>query len=333
MAADVVGTVTINGGFITDVPKPAGTPTTGDRYVVFVGQQDQGSTPPTVTVTGFTPLGTNQGVTGFPGAYWYWQGFDVDQASVPAGSNFSIGGLGGQWTYAFAALIREVTGTVVVGTPVDASGSPLSVNVGSLTAPASGALALLMYMDYDGGAGTPTTPTNGTWTREAMASSNAGAFYSQVFAAGATGAVTVYPISTQRMSAIMFLFEQTGGAPAAPDAPIAPVIDAAWNSKLHAYLATPPANNGAAITDYVWQYSTDNATWTTFTDGTSTALDVMITGRTNGTPYYVHVAAVNSAGTSSYSASSAAVAPVVSGKYLSIGSGKLKVSGEVGLKL
>jgi hypothetical protein len=59
-------------------------------------------------------------------------------------------------------------------------------------------------------------------------------------------------------------------------------------------------------TDYVVQYSTDDATWTTFADGTSSATTATVTGLTNGTLYYFRVAAVNSLGTGTFSASATA---------------------------
>ena len=62
-----------------------------------------------------------------------------------------------------------------------------------------------------------------------------------------------------------------------------------------------PDNGGASITDYIIQYSTDNSTWSTFSDGTSTTTSSTVTGLTNGQQYYFKVAAVNSVGTGTYS--------------------------------
>jgi hypothetical protein len=74
---------------------------------------------------------------------------------------------------------------------------------------------------------------------------------------------------------------------------------------------TPQANNGNSITDYVIQYSNDSgSTWTTFSDGTSTATTATVTGLTNGTAYVFRVAAVSAAGQGDYSSASAAVTPV-----------------------
>jgi hypothetical protein len=74
--------------------------------------------------------------------------------------------------------------------------------------------------------------------------------------------------------------------------------------------SAPASNGGAAITDYVVQYSTSSGgSYTTFSDGTSTTRSATVTGLSNNTTYYFKVAAVNSAGTSSYSTVSAGVTP------------------------
>jgi hypothetical protein len=60
---------------------------------------------------------------------------------------------------------------------------------------------------------------------------------------------------------------------------------------------------GPSVSDYVIQYSSDDgASWTTFSDGTSTNTSATVTGLTNGTTYKFRVAAVNSVGTGDYSA-------------------------------
>jgi hypothetical protein len=62
---------------------------------------------------------------------------------------------------------------------------------------------------------------------------------------------------------------------------------------------TAGSANGADITDYTIEYSTDGTNYTTFADGTSTATTATVTGLTNLTAYTLRVTAVNSIGSGS----------------------------------
>lgn len=93
---------------------------------------------------------------------------------------------------------------------------------------------------------------------------------------------------------------------AAATAPDAPVSLVTMPSDTQVFLAWDLWDDGgAAVTDYVIQ-SDCGSGYSTFSDGTSTNKYATVTGLTNGTECDFHVAAVNSAGTSSYSTSRAA---------------------------
>jgi cyclophilin family peptidyl-prolyl cis-trans isomerase len=97
-----------------------------------------------------------------------------------------------------------------------------------------------------------------------------------------------------------------------PTAPGAPGVASGVpvNGRVNLSWTAPASNGGAAITDYVVQFSSNNGTnWTTFNDGTSVATSTVVTGLTNGTNYVFRVASVNSAGAGVFSAASAVVTP------------------------
>jgi predicted phage tail protein len=70
---------------------------------------------------------------------------------------------------------------------------------------------------------------------------------------------------------------------------------------------TAPANNGAAITDYKVEYSSNaGSSWTVFPHAASTATTIAVTGLVDGT-YVFRASAVNSVGTGTPSATSTPV--------------------------
>lgn len=82
----------------------------------------------------------------------------------------------------------------------------------------------------------------------------------------------------------------------------------AGNGQASLSWTAPASDGGAAITDYTVQYRTTAGpgAWTTFADAVSTATSAVVTGLTNGTGYDFQVAAVNSVGTGTYSATASA---------------------------
>lgn len=94
-----------------------------------------------------------------------------------------------------------------------------------------------------------------------------------------------------------------GGGPSAsvPDA-ISDLSVSSYDDDSVTLSFTAPANNGAAITDYVVQYREGTSgAWTTFADGVGTSTSIQVTGLTELTTYQFQVAATNSEGTGAYS--------------------------------
>jgi hypothetical protein len=94
-----------------------------------------------------------------------------------------------------------------------------------------------------------------------------------------------------------------------PGAPTAMTVGTTTSTTIPLSWTAPASNGGTAVTDYVVQHSTDNSTWTTFTDGTGTGTSTTITGLSPSTLYYLRVAAVNAVGTGSYGTTTATTAP------------------------
>ncbi|MFM8290886.1 MAG: fibronectin type III domain-containing protein, partial [Planctomycetia bacterium] len=133
-----------------------------------------------------------------------------------------------------------------------------------------------------------------------------------VAGAGATGLSTAVTPRT------------VAGAPTA-------VVGVAGDSQVELSWTAPASNGGAAITDYVVRYSSNNGTsWTTFADGRSTSTTAMVTGLVNGTSYLFRVVAVNAAGTSEFAQSPATVpfAPAAAPTALtgSVSSGRVSLA-------
>jgi hypothetical protein len=96
-----------------------------------------------------------------------------------------------------------------------------------------------------------------------------------------------------------------------PPAPTS-VTASAGNAQATVSWSAPTVLSQTPITDYLIQYSTNSgSTWTTFSDGTSTATSATVTGLSNGTAVTFRVAAVNGIGTGSYSSASSAITPTV----------------------
>lgn len=85
-----------------------------------------------------------------------------------------------------------------------------------------------------------------------------------------------------------------------PDAPTG-LSATAGDEQVELSWTAPASDGGAAITDYVVEYSEDQSSWTVFADGTNTLTTATVTGLTNDTQYYFRIATTNNAGTGPYS--------------------------------
>jgi len=79
----------------------------------------------------------------------------------------------------------------------------------------------------------------------------------------------------------------------------------------------PASDGGSALTDYVVQYAlAGSGSWSTFSDGTSTATSATVTGLSSSTNYDYRVAAVNAVGQGSYSSTSTGATTASASLYL-----------------
>lgn len=95
--------------------------------------------------------------------------------------------------------------------------------------------------------------------------------------------------------------------PATPTVPSAPT-GTAGDGQVSLTWTAP--TGGSTPTDYEVQYSSNGgSTWTTFSDGVSSATSAIVTGLTNGTGYIFRVKAVNILGDGPYGSASGTVTP------------------------
>ncbi|MCX6457476.1 MAG: fibronectin type III domain-containing protein [Actinobacteria bacterium] len=126
------------------------------------------------------------------------------------------------------------------------------------------------------------------------------------------GTSTITATFTPTNTALYAVATKTFTITVTATAPAAPTGLSATAGNTQASLSwTAASNGGSAITDYLIEYSTDNSTWSTFADGTSTGTSATVTGLTNGILYYFRVSAINDVdtGSSSSAVSATPVAP------------------------
>ncbi|MEN9798896.1 MAG: hypothetical protein RL653_2592, partial [Pseudomonadota bacterium] len=154
-------------------------------------------------------------------------------------------------------------------------------------------------------------------TRTVNGLTNGTAYYFRVAAVNAVGTGT-FSVASDAITPIAVPGQPTN----VTTQPGSTLVGLSWSA--------PTDTGDSAITDYIIQYSTDLSAWTTFPDGTSTALDATVTGLANGTSYAFRVAAVNASGTGPYSANASgkpvSVPEAPSGVVGVAGSGEVSLS-------
>ncbi len=136
----------------------------------------------------------------------------------------------------------------------------------------------------------PTTTTTSSTTTTTTSSST-------TTTTSSTTTTTVEPTTTTTSTTSTTTTTLPASVPSAPS-----MTSLSATSTAVALTWSVPADNGAAISDYVIQYRrSDGAGWTTLSDGVSDTSSASVTGLNSATGYLFQVAATNSVGTGAYS--------------------------------
>jgi hypothetical protein len=254
------------------------------------------------------PRGRDCAVTNWGGARGMWNDLTCDQYL-----NGYLIEFGGRPDETSTASTRTLTATVVASEAVTLGTlrSNVTCTFGvdcsfplSLTDPTAKNSS---NVDVDG----TFTYTSSNTDATTVSGVSGGASVALVAAGNSTITATFTPTNAALYASASKTFTITVTA----TAPAAPTGLSATAGNAEASLSwTAASNGGSNITDYLVEYSTDNATWTTFADGTSTGTSATVTGLTNGTLYYFRVSAINAINTGTGATTSATpVAPDTGG--------------------
>ena len=269
------------------------------------------------------PIGTGAIAQGAPAAFSSWAGGEPNNDAKP-GQDCAVtnwGGARGMWND--LTCEEYLNGYLIEfgGRPDEtstASTRTLTTTVVAREAVTLGTLRSNVTCTFDVDCTFPLSLTNPTAKNSsnvdvagtfAYTSSNTDSTTVSAESGGASvalvnaGTSTITATFTPTNTALYAVATKTFTITVTATAPAAPTGLSATAGNTQASLSwTAASNGGSAITDYLVEYSTDNSTWSTFTDGTSTGTSAKVTGLTNGTLYYFRVSAISAVNTGSSSA-------------------------------
>ena len=249
-----------------------------------------------------------------PGAFTYTSSNTASTTVTAAsgGANVALVGAGSSTitatftptdTSLYAGNSKSFTISVSATAPAAPTGLTANAANGSValswTAGSNGGSAITDYLiQYSTDQSTWSTFADGTsaTTSATVSGLTNGTLY--FFRVSATNAINTGPASSV--------------VSATPNVPPTPTgLTATPGNSSVALSWTAGTYDGPDVTDYLIQYSTDQSTWSTFADGTSSATSATVSGLTNGTQYFFRVSAANALGASANSsvASTTPVAP------------------------
>lgn len=231
--------------------------------------------------------------------------------SVSTNRTAVVAGLTNGSTYYFKVVavnavgISETSAMSAGVVPAAVPGAPTSVSAErgdelatiSWTAPASNGATITQYTATSNPGGLTCVWASGPLSCDVLGLTNGTSYTFIVSAANSVGEGNPSSASQSVVPA------------AVPGMPTS-VSGSSGNGGVSLTWVAPSSVGGSGILDYVIEYSSNSgATWTTFTDGTSTATSTTVTGLTNGMSYVFQVSASNNVGTGQHSAVSSAVIP------------------------
>ena len=302
----------------------SGTPVKTSQYTPIVPKTSPGkSSTPTATYSGsninltWSAPTSNGGVAITDYVYEYstnagssWSTFTH---TASTSTNVTISGLPGGAVYIFRVSAKNAVGTGVVSdnsSPAAVAPSAPAAPTGiyadgtvtlSWSAPSTGGAAISDYLiQYSSNGGTNwstfshTASVETTITVDSLVNGT-----SYIFRVAAINIVGTGLNSANSLSIT------PSGLPGTPTS-----VSATASSQAAAVTWSAPSANGASISDYKIEYSTDaGSTWTTYSHTASTSTSATITGLTNYLAYIFRISAKNANGFGEASSTSTAVNP------------------------